>query len=558
MAKHTEKEPPAVKGVSAAERALAVLTAFRRGDGALSLAELAERTGLIKSTIMRLAVSLQRYRLLARMPDGSYRLDAETLRLGTAYQQAFSLSDHVMPALEQLAAKTGETASFYVRHGRERLCLFRVESVNRIRMHVQPGDTRPMDKSAIAQVLQRYEAGPPGPDDELPLFTSGVTDPHAAALAMPVFGIGELLVGALTISGPVSRLTAARAAERQTGPYRSRAQADSGLRGYAPQDRQAWTQEGLVARRRLNATPFSFILQRHSETHYRLPDAGRTEAVALPSLTRRAAFAALAAAILPRVRQRKLNPSAGRAAPRSRDAVAPPGATDCHFHTYDRRYPAAPGATLLPEDASPDDYRALQQRLGTSRGVIIQPSTYGTDNSLQLASRQALGPENFRVVAVVAEDVPDAELRRLDEQGVRGVRFNLGFPGVLTVASLRPLAPRLAELGWTCQINMRPKQIEDNADLLTSLPGRLVFDHLAQVPQPGGLDSAPYKVVRGLLDRGKTWVKLSGPYVSSKQGPPTYADAGAVAASYVRGSTGADGMGQRLAASFGAEGAKAR
>ena len=68
MARHIEKEPPAVKGVSAVERALAVLSAFRRGDGALSLAELAERTGLVKSTIMRLAVSLQRYRLLARRP----------------------------------------------------------------------------------------------------------------------------------------------------------------------------------------------------------------------------------------------------------------------------------------------------------------------------------------------------------------------------------------------------------------------------------------------------------------------------------------------------------
>jgi len=211
MAKHTQKKPPALKGVSAAERALAVLTAFRRGDGALSLAELAERTGLVKSTILRLALSLQKYRLLARLPDGSYRLDAETLRLGTAYQQAFSLSDHIMPVLEQLAAKTGETTSFYVRHGEERLCLFRVESANRIRMTVQPGDTRPMDKAAIAQTLLRYEARAPGPDDDLPLFTSGVTDPHAAALAMPVFGIGNSLVGALAISGPVSRLTAARA-----------------------------------------------------------------------------------------------------------------------------------------------------------------------------------------------------------------------------------------------------------------------------------------------------------------------------------------------------------
>jgi DNA-binding IclR family transcriptional regulator len=211
MAKNTEKKPAALKGVSAAERALAVLTAFRRGDGALSLAELAERTGLVKSTILRLALSLQRYRLLARLPDGTYRLDAETLRLGTAYQQAFRLSDHVMPVLEQLAAKTGETTSFYVRNGEERLCLFRVESTNRIRMTVQPGDTRPMDKSAIAQTLRRYETGLPGPDDQLPLFTSGITDPHAAALAMPVFGVGDSLAGALAISGPVSRLTTARA-----------------------------------------------------------------------------------------------------------------------------------------------------------------------------------------------------------------------------------------------------------------------------------------------------------------------------------------------------------
>jgi predicted TIM-barrel fold metal-dependent hydrolase len=166
--------------------------------------------------------------------------------------------------------------------------------------------------------------------------------------------------------------------------------------------------------------------------------------------------------------------------------------------------------------------------------VIIQPSTYGTDNRLQIASRQTLGAENFRVVAVVAEDISDAELRRLDEQGVRGIRFNLGFPGVLTVSSLPALAPRLAELGWHCQINMRPKQIEDNADLLASLPGRLVFDHLAQVPQPAGVESGPYKIIRGLLDRGKAWVKLSGPYVSSKQGAPDYADAGAVAAAYIK------------------------
>ncbi len=251
-------------------------------------------------------------------------------------------------------------------------------------------------------------------------------------------------------------------------------------------------------------------------------------------LTRRAALAALAGAALPRMssaQDASVKWSRGTEKPR---AVAPQGATDCHFHTYDRRYPAIPGSTLLPEDASPDDYHALQRRLGTSRGVIIQPSTYGTDNTLQLASRQALGPENFRVVAVVAEDVSDAELRRLDGQGVRGVRFNLTFPGVLTVGSLKPLAPRLADLGWNCQINMSPRQIEDNADLLAGLPGRLVFDHYAHVPEPAGIESPAHAIVRHLLDRGHTWVKLSGPYVTSKEGTPDYADVGKVASALVK------------------------
>ncbi len=206
----TEK-PVSVAGVSAVERALSVLTVFRRGDGSLSLAELATRTGLVKSTIMRLAVSLEAYGLLVRLDDGTYRLDAECLRLGSVYQQSFDLADHAVPALENLVARTGETASLYVRRGGERLCLFRVESPHRVRMHVQPGDTRPMDKAAIAEVLRRYEQGLQSQeiDADMPLFSSGVTDPHTASFAMPVFGPGGALIGALAISGPVSRLTEA-------------------------------------------------------------------------------------------------------------------------------------------------------------------------------------------------------------------------------------------------------------------------------------------------------------------------------------------------------------
>ncbi len=212
------ERPRSVAGVSSAERALSVLTAFRRGDRALGLAELAERTGLVKSTIMRLAVSLEAFGLLARLDDGTYCLDAECLRLGSVYQNSFDLAEHALPVLEQLVARTGETASLYVRRGAERLCLFRIESPHRIRMHVQPGDTRPMDGAAIAEVLRRYERGLPGEEleDDVPLFSSGITDPHTASLAMPVFGPGGALVGAIAISGPASRLTEAAARTHRT------------------------------------------------------------------------------------------------------------------------------------------------------------------------------------------------------------------------------------------------------------------------------------------------------------------------------------------------------
>jgi DNA-binding IclR family transcriptional regulator len=185
------------------------LTAFRHGDRTLSLAELSARTGLVKSTIIRHAASLQQYGLLVRLPDGNYRLDVETLRLGTTYQHAFSLHDYLMPVLEQLAAQSGETATFYVPHGEERLCLFRVEGPSQIRLRVQPGEVRPMDGSAIAQVLRRYACGPARDQagDGVVLYSSGVTDPHTAALATPVFGVDAVLIGAVAIAGPATRLT---------------------------------------------------------------------------------------------------------------------------------------------------------------------------------------------------------------------------------------------------------------------------------------------------------------------------------------------------------------
>ena len=141
--------------------------------------------------------------------------------------------------------------------------------------------------------------------------------------------------------------------------------------------------------------------------------------------------------------------SAGMEAPKLK---APANATDCHHHIYDARYPVDPKATLRPADALPDDYRALQKRIGTSRSVVVQPSTYGLDNRCTLDAVVALGP-NTRAVVVVNDTVSDAELRRMDALGARGIRFNLAQAGATTPEMLEPLSKRVNALGWHIQIN---------------------------------------------------------------------------------------------------------
>jgi predicted TIM-barrel fold metal-dependent hydrolase len=262
----------------------------------------------------------------------------------------------------------------------------------------------------------------------------------------------------------------------------------------------------------------------------------REDAMIKSDLSRRRVLGSAAAAAVgvslglddrPVSAQHAVRYSAGSAAPTFR---VPPNTADCHFHIYDNRFPPAAGGLPAP-DASPDDYRALQARLGTTRGVVVQPSLYGTDNRPTLEGIAALGP-NFRGIAVVNTSVSDAELKRLHDLGIRGIRFNLAQAGATTLDMLEPLSRRVDALGWHCQINMPGDKIAAAADAFLKIRGTLVFDHLAHCPQPAGIESDTFKLMRRLLDQGNTWVKLTGLYADTKIGPPGYADTVAVARAF--------------------------
>ena len=214
----------------------------------------------------------------------------------------------------------------------------------------------------------------------------------------------------------------------------------------------------------------------------------------------------------------------------------PARACDSHMHIFDPRFAPSPHWKRKPPDADVTAYRALQQRLGTSRTVVVTPSTYGTDNSCTLDALAKLGPD-ARGVAVVGADVEDAELARLDAQRICGLRVNFVTPqswGVTTAEMLKTLSRRVVGLGWHIQIFVHPEQLIELAPVLERLPTPLVIDHMARIDPAQGALAPAFEVLRRLLDLGNTWVKLSGAYMRSRDGAPFYRDTHALGRALVQ------------------------
>lgn len=201
-------------GVAAVDRAILIVRAFTHRRPVLTLAELSRATGLYKSTILRLLGSLERVHFVVQRADGTYQLGPGLLELSSIYQDSFDLREFVQPVLERLVSETGEGATFFVLEGEDQLCLFRVDGRQSIRDYsIRLGDRRPLDKGAAAETFRLFRnATGPFRGDTLVSTSFGSVNPEMGALAAPVFGPGDRLVGVVTVSGPVSRLTPAHAA----------------------------------------------------------------------------------------------------------------------------------------------------------------------------------------------------------------------------------------------------------------------------------------------------------------------------------------------------------
>jgi predicted TIM-barrel fold metal-dependent hydrolase len=208
------------------------------------------------------------------------------------------------------------------------------------------------------------------------------------------------------------------------------------------------------------------------------------------------------------------------------DRVAPPTSAlrsgwDCHVHVFEAAAPVRPGH-YTPAHRPLSDIEQLARRHGIEHLVLVQPSVYGTDNSVMLQALEAAHGRH-RGVAVIDSEVGDAELNRMHDAGVRGVRFNLvspaGHAGDVTSDLLR-IAPRLRARGWHVQWYVSAEALPQLLAWQAQTGLCFVLDHLAGL-DAGLPDAHPAWAAAKALASGGAWIKLSGWYRLGSSAPYT-------------------------------------
>jgi predicted TIM-barrel fold metal-dependent hydrolase len=197
----------------------------------------------------------------------------------------------------------------------------------------------------------------------------------------------------------------------------------------------------------------------------------------------------------------------------------PSGACDAHFHVFEPGYPHVPDPLYTFPDGTVEQYLALTAALGIERMVLVQPTFYGTDNSLLVDVLKRLGRRCGGVVRI-AEDATDAELDAFHEIGVRAIRLDLfaraSWPTADLIAYISRMAARATPRGWHLQFYTPGAIVRDLLPFLADLEDTFVIDHMGYMTES---DQDFERRLLALLAQGSCWIKLSGAYRVAKYKP---------------------------------------
>lgn len=198
----------------------------------------------------------------------------------------------------------------------------------------------------------------------------------------------------------------------------------------------------------------------------------------------------------------------------------PANACNTHLHIIDPAFPNDGKAAA--QIGTVETYRALAEQLNLPRAVFVQAKPFALDNSCLLDAIQKFGPDCARGIAVVNNAVSDQELEQLHDGGVRGLRFSVWNPqnAVVSFEDCQPLSERVKHLGWNMQLHMSASQIAQHADVIRKLDCKVVIDHMGRLDPALGVKDPAYAFLCEMVDKGNTWIKLSGPYLNTRTGAP--------------------------------------
>lgn len=188
---------------------------------------------------------------------------------------------------------------------------------------------------------------------------------------------------------------------------------------------------------------------------------------------------------------------------------------DCHAHVYETTRTVS-GARYLPKAPAPlASWLKKLEFHGLKGGVIVQVSFLGTDNSELCAALAKLDRSRFAGVAVVPLDVSDAELKRLVECGVRGVRWNLvrgaAIPD-LNALRVREFISKLRTHDLHLEVHLEGQRLAPHLAQLADHGVNLVVDHFGLPSDPSPELDPFIQALKGLQDRQNLYLKLSARY----------------------------------------------
>jgi predicted TIM-barrel fold metal-dependent hydrolase len=193
----------------------------------------------------------------------------------------------------------------------------------------------------------------------------------------------------------------------------------------------------------------------------------------------------------------------------------PPMSCDCHLHVFGdpAKFSDRNANPVHPSrEASWEDALRMHRSVGFGRGVFVQPANYTTDHSYLLEALARVPRQNYRATGIIDDSVSEAEIARLHDAGMRGVRFNFVrmFKMAPSPQTLQNTIDRIRPYGWHIKIFVGPEELPDYFEALrkiTSIP--IVIDHMSRLRPTDGTGHPTYAMVKELLKRENFWVLLS-------------------------------------------------